>query len=100
MSDTTREMTAEDEARAMLARAGVKHAETFSSGDLVELANLIASRASFTAEDVINLRLLASGFSPTPERKKEILYGLADRIEALLPPLLNQDDGPNRGEGA
>lgn len=35
-------MTAEQKARDMLERMGVKDAQDFSAGDLVELANLIA----------------------------------------------------------
>jgi len=34
--------TAEQQARDMLERAGVKDTQNFSSGDLVEIANLIA----------------------------------------------------------
>ena len=36
--------TAEQKARDMLERMGVKDAQSFSSGDLVELANLIAQK--------------------------------------------------------
>jgi len=37
-------MTAEQQARDMLERMGVEDAQSFSTGDLVELANLIAER--------------------------------------------------------
>lgn len=37
-------MTAEQKARDMLERMGVEGAQSFSAGDLVELANLIAAR--------------------------------------------------------
>jgi hypothetical protein len=37
-------MTAEQKARDMLDRMGVDDAQSFSAGDLVELANLIAAR--------------------------------------------------------
>jgi hypothetical protein len=39
-------VSAEQQARDMLERMGVEDAQNFSSGDLVELANLIASRSS------------------------------------------------------
>lgn len=42
-------MTAEQQARDMLERAGVEHAQEMSAGDLVEIANLIA-RGSEQAE--------------------------------------------------
>jgi hypothetical protein len=37
-------MTVEDEARDLLARMGVPDAHAFTSGDLVELANLLSDR--------------------------------------------------------
>ena len=37
-------MSAEQKARDMLERIGVKRAQEFTAGDLVELANLIAAR--------------------------------------------------------
>lgn len=37
-------MSAEQQAREMLQRMGIGNAEDFSSGDLVELANVIAER--------------------------------------------------------
>jgi hypothetical protein len=37
-------MTAEQKARELLERIGVENAKAFSSGELVELANLIAER--------------------------------------------------------
>ncbi len=40
--DQTDKPTAEQQARDMLDRLGVEDAQTYSSGDLVELANLIA----------------------------------------------------------
>jgi len=40
---TTRSMTAEQKARDMLERMGVPDAQSYTAGDLVELANLIAN---------------------------------------------------------
>lgn len=42
-------MTAEQKARDMLERMGVEDAQSFSAGDLVELANLIAERDALKA---------------------------------------------------
>lgn len=42
-------MTAEQQARDMLERIGVEGAQSFSAGDLVELANLIAERNHLSA---------------------------------------------------
>lgn len=48
--------TAEDEAREMLDRMGVEGPGQYSSGELVELANLLAARDAFTRGDVLALR--------------------------------------------
>lgn len=42
-------MTAEQKARDMLERMSVEGAQTFSAGDIVELANLIATRDGVAA---------------------------------------------------
>lgn len=48
MVDTAETATAEQQARELLARIGVENAESFSAGDLVELAELIAIRQAIT----------------------------------------------------
>lgn len=68
-------ISAEQEARDMLERIGVENAQ-FTSGDLVELANLIAANSQRGRYD----RILARGFgvsrSPalatTPEQEREV----------------------------
>lgn len=94
MSDTTtRAITPEQEARDMLERIGVDEAQaqSFSSGDVVELANLIAAAWRFTREDVALLRGIAQnatlgfrvGDGPQPA---DDVRSLADRLAALLQP--------------
>lgn len=57
-------MSAEQKARDMLERMGVENAQSFSSGELVELANLIANKAATT----INKRVesIANPLIPCP----------------------------------
>lgn len=67
--------SAEQQARDLLERLDVEDAQSFSSGDLVELANLIAEveRLRVVVKEV---RHQASDFTPSPD--------LADAILAIL----------------
>jgi hypothetical protein len=78
MSDSAA-ITAEQLARDMLERMGIEDASSFSSGDVVELANLIDAVQSFTQEDVALLRSLT--FYGVPSAS---ISSIADRIAALL----------------
>lgn len=49
-------MTAEQKARDLLERLGVKDAQSFSSGDLVELANLIADHEKLQKRNTVQHR--------------------------------------------
>lgn len=88
-------MTAEDEARAMLARMGVLR--PLSSGDLVELANLLSVAGSVTPAMVTAVRDAVPYVPPIPwdeayprddisRRKQEAatLATVADLLESLL----------------
>jgi len=55
-------MTSEQKARDMLERMGVKDANAFSAGDLVELANLIAERS----DDRLTVGAMTKPEYPTP----------------------------------
>jgi hypothetical protein len=50
-------MTAEQQARDLLERAGVGNAQNFSAGELVELANLVCERNGYR-NDAIRYRKL------------------------------------------
>lgn len=82
----------------MLERMGVEDAQSWSSGEVVELANLLAAVSGVTWEDVDTLRGLADEIEreerdvirACPMTPEYILYlrirSIADRIAALLPP--------------
>jgi hypothetical protein len=76
--------SAEQEARNLLERMGVEDAQSFTAGDVVELANILATLSSFTWEDVDLLRLVAE--ERAGPFMRPTVTDLADRIEALLPP--------------
>lgn len=56
-------LSAEQQARDMLERCGVDDAQTFSSGDLVELANLIAD-ANGNRRQIAAIRRLHQQYRP------------------------------------
>lgn len=72
------ELSAEQAARDMLGRAGVRDAQSFSSGDLVEVANLIALRSMITREALDRLTCLIDTTDDPDEQQKG-----RDFIEAL-----------------
>lgn len=91
-------MTAEQKARDMLDRMGVEGAQSFSSGDLVELANLIASRHmdEQRARDILGDAVYETGhlyngsafninWSPTDQPEYVSLEGsyTAEQLEAI-----------------
>ena len=91
--------SAEQEARDMLERMGIEDAQSFSSGDVVELSNLIAAVRGFTWDDVDLLRACAHQWEVEHDAPDGAWYmdpgayenytraeSLADRIAALLPP--------------
>lgn len=92
-------MTAEQEARDMLGRMGVANAHMWTTGELVELANLIAKARAFTQEDVNLLEKLnrANDYQETDRHSTPVidttvtveetlrLRSLASRIKALIP---------------
>lgn len=86
------ELTAEQQARDMLERMGVEDSQSFSTGELVELANLIDAVSGFTRDDVKRLRLAGIALE-TDETLNAVdnadyvsaCRSLADRIEVRLP---------------
>jgi len=60
-------MTAEQKARNMLKRLGVKDAQSFSAGDLVELANLIADHDRAKKQIKAASRLLERAMDSIPD---------------------------------
>ena len=66
-SETDTPLSAEQEARDMLKRIGVENAQSFTSGNLVELANLIASNRQRGRYD----RILEQEFGVARSRRCE-----------------------------
>jgi hypothetical protein len=64
--------TAEQKARDLLARCGVEDAQSFTAGDVVELANLIA-RDEKHRRQLEAIRHQCIGFTPDPSLVDEIL---------------------------
>ena len=74
--------TAEQKARDMLERMGVENAQSFSSGDLVELANLIASAETVDGSTesrsmklLTNITVHNSAIDP---KYREVMIGFKD----------------------
>lgn len=80
----TETKSAEQQARDMLERMGVEDAQSMSAGDLVELANLIATQV-FTHRDVEQLRSMCKlGGCSGPAVC--FTCRIAGGIERMLPP--------------
>ena len=69
-------MTAEQKARNMLTRLGVEEAQSFSAGDLVELANLIADHDHAKKQIKAASRLLERAIDSIPD----FIDGRNDRL--------------------
>lgn len=69
-------MTAEQKARNMLKRLGVEEAQSFSAGDLVELANLIADHDHAKKQIKAASRLLERAIDSIPD----FIDGRNDRL--------------------
>jgi hypothetical protein len=69
--------SAEQQARDLLARCGVEDAQSFSAGDVVELANLIAKYEKHRRQ-LAAIRHRCVGFTPDPSVVDEILSILGD----------------------
>lgn len=72
----------------MLERMGVEEAQTFTAGDVVVLANLLAARNALSWEDVDEVREIARRltFDQKDGKSGRCLFSVADRISDLLPP--------------
>jgi hypothetical protein len=64
-------ISAEQEARDMLERLDVEDAQSFTAGDVVELANLIAEASRLRAV-VERVRHLATTYTPSPDVVEDI----------------------------
>lgn len=64
MSATPREDTVEQRARDLLERAGVEHAQSFSAGDVVEIANLLVKFDALLAVAKQAAEATAAGWAP------------------------------------
>lgn len=69
--------SAEQQARDLLERCGVVDAQSFSAGDVVELANLIA-KANTYRHQLAAIKERCVGFTPDPSVVDEILAILGD----------------------
>lgn len=68
-------MTAEQQARDMLERIGIEDAQSFSAGDLVELANLISGTAPMPLADG-ELRTLIERECGSVQRMGDMLWAV------------------------
>ncbi len=93
------EQTAEQRARDMLERMGVEDAQSFTAGDVVELANLIA-RPSLTPADLIALRELVGTWRVEAYTDKQtgfhesayVRQRLADQLDTLITRLSSETE--------
>lgn len=74
--------SAEQEARDLLDRLGIEDAQSYSSGDLVELANLIADNARYRHQ-LAAIRDRCVGFTPDPSVVDEILAIIGATFDGL-----------------
>jgi hypothetical protein len=79
-------MTVEQQARDLLERIGVDDAQSFSSGDLVELANLIDGKPKFTAEELEAIEDAQHWTWVFGAPRCAALKSAAAKVRALLPP--------------
>jgi len=70
--------SAEQQARDLLERCGVEDAQSFSAGDVVELANLIAETNRYRRQ-LAAIKERCVGFTPSPDVVDEILAILGDK---------------------
>lgn len=74
---TESDKSAEQQARDMLERCGVEDAQCFTSGDLVELANLVADAEQYRRQ-LAAIRHRCVDFTPDPSVVDEILAILGE----------------------
>ena len=69
--------SAEQQARDLLERCGVDDAQSFTAGDVIELANLIAENSQLHSV-IERIRHLATSYTPDPGLVDDIVAALAD----------------------
>lgn len=71
---------AEQQARDLMEACGVEDAQSFSSGDLVVLANFVADANHFRAT-LEKVRHIATGYTPSPDVVQEIAEVAAHALD-------------------
>jgi hypothetical protein len=76
-------MTAEQQARDLLERVGVQEAQSFSSGDVLEIANLIAERQALLTALRVMVGIYVELARRSGEREPESIPQVQDARRAL-----------------